>query len=406
MPKIKRVLYIQSGGMTSVINRSAQGVMDGVKSLVESSFSELYAAKHGVQGLMKEQFYDLSSWHISEKNQIERFPGGFFGSSRIDLEAFEDHQSQYKSIFNILNAHNIRAVILNGGGGSMKTALNLSLAAEALDYPLKVIGIPKTIDNDIFHTDTCPGFGSAARFLALSLKTIACDMQAMSGDAPKIFVLETMGRRTGWLAAAAAMASSEKKPLPIIILVPEHPVSQDQLFAQSQAYISQFGYCLIAVAEGYPSLATTEAKESVGVSIAHQLHRAFNVHTRFALPDYLQRSAHYQSSQTDIDQAYEVGKTSVELLSQKQDRVMVTIERLSDEPYHWQTGQVDLEEVADLERPLPIEFYDTEILSVTPYARRYFFPLLTGPTEIDEDFLQMTSPERPLLVPRRSEPTI
>ncbi len=375
------LLYAQSGGMTAVINTSACGVIEAARTQA-SPYSGVFAARNGLLGVLEESLYDLMTWTDEQIASLRYRPGGVFGSCRLDLDPFETHQYQYTRVFEVFAAHDIRGFIYNGGGGSMLTAWRMAQAASACGYPLSVIGVPKTIDNDLYATDTSPGFGSAAKYLAVSIREAAMDVAAMCATSTQVFLLEVMGRHSGWLAAAAGLAEQNPGELPLLLLFAEIPFDVEHFLAAVRDRIRQVGYCVIVVSEGLrernSSLLKEHSTAGVTPALADLLTRTLDLHVHWAVADYLQRSARHLASRIDVEQAYAVGRTAVELAAQGRTGVMVTLQRLTDHPYCWRTGSVSLMEVADRERLLPLEFIDVENFRLTDAARKYLQPLIQG----------------------------
>jgi ATP-dependent phosphofructokinase / diphosphate-dependent phosphofructokinase len=381
-----KILYAQSGGVTAVINASAVGVVEAARR----HDWPVLAARNGILGVLAEDLVDLSGLDKPALEALGRTPGGAFGACRFDLDPPAANPEQARRMVAVLRAHGVGVFLYNGGNGSMQTVLDVAEAARREGYPLRCLGIPKTVDNDLDGTDCCPGFGSAARFLATAMREAGLDVASMFDTRGRIFVMEVMGRNAGWLAAATGLAQRHPADPPHLILVPELPLDEAAFFTQVQAWVARLGYCTITVAEGLRGtdgrlLAEQEHDRlghvqlgGAGFIIAHRLHRRFGYKTHVAVPDYLQRSPGHWVSGTDWEQARAVGAAAVDLAVAGADQVMTTIVRESDEPYRWRVGSVGLATVANLERRLPADFLGPDGYSLSPAGRRYLAPLIQG----------------------------
>ena len=380
------ILYAQSGGVTAVINASAQGVVEAA----QARGRRVLAARNGILGVLAEDLVDLSGLDEPSLEALGRTPGGAFGACRFDLDPPAAHPEQARRVVAVLRAHGVGVFLYNGGNGSMQTVLDVAEAARREGYPLRCLGIPKTVDNDIEGTDCSPGFGSAARFLATAMREAGLDVASMFDTRGRIFVMEVMGRNAGWLAAASGLARRHPADPPHLILVPERPYDEAGFFAQVQAWVARLGYCTITVAEGVRCgdgrlLAEQEHDRlghvqlgGAGYIVAHRLHLHFGYKTHVAVPDYLQRSPGHWVSGTDWEQARAVGMAAVEQALGGADQVMTAILRESDEPYRWRVGSVPLAAVANLERRLPPEFLTADGYALSDLGRRCMAPLIQG----------------------------
>ncbi|WP_298220383.1 6-phosphofructokinase [Halothiobacillus sp.] len=382
------VLYAQSGGVTAVINASACGVIETAQRHPEH-FGKVFAARDGILGILREELYDLSLVSPSEIAALRYTPGGAFGSCRADLGEPDTHPEQYERLLDVIHAHDIGTFIYNGGGGSMLTAAKVARFARARNLDLTVIGVPKTIDNDLPMTDTSPGFGSAAKYIATSIREVARDLAAMSGTSTKVFVLEVMGRHAGWLAAASGLAF-DTDDSPLLLLFPEQPFDPAGFLEALQSRVQQYGSCIVVAAEGLLcSDGTFCAQEQTSETFGHEqlggmapkiatMCRVLGYKTHWAVSDYFQRSARHLASRIDVDQAYACGAAAVTYVMAGQSDVMVSIQRLSDEPYLWSLGAVPLDDVADVELPVPPAYIRADGYGITDAARRYLQPLIQG----------------------------
>lgn len=382
------VLYAQSGGVTAVINASACGVIETVRRHSDH-FGRVFAARDGILGILREELFDLSCEYPGQIAALRHTPGGAFGSCRTDLGEPHSHPEQYQRLLDVFAAHEIGTFIYNGGGGSMLTAAKVARFARVNHLDLRVIGIPKTIDNDLPHTDTSPGFGSAAKYIATSVREVARDLAAMSGTSTKVFIMEVMGRHAGWLAAAAGLAF-EADDSPLLLMFPERPFIEQDFIAALHARIARHGWCIVVVAEGLVCADLTFcAQAQQSATFGHEqlggmapqlaaLTRQLGYKTHWAVSDYFQRSARHIASRVDVEQAYACGVSAVHLAMTERTDVMVAIARTSDEPYLWGLDAVPLDEVADVELPVPAAFICADGFGITSAARRYLLPLIQG----------------------------
>ncbi|GHT99692.1 pyrophosphate--fructose 6-phosphate 1-phosphotransferase [Betaproteobacteria bacterium] len=380
------LLYAQGGGMTAVINASAAGVIEAATA--SGRFDAVLAARRGIVGLLAESLVDCAGIDLT---RLAATPGGVFGSCRFSLPPEAAQPALYDRLFDVLAAHQIGAFLYNGGNGSLEVTAQLSQAARRRGYPLVCVGVPKTIDNDIEGSDCCPGYGSAAKYLATSMMESGCDLAAMASHTTgRVFVMEVMGRNVGWLAAATALAAREADDVPHIVLVPEAPVDEGTLLARADAVISRLGYCAITVAEGIRhvdgSLVRASTKDPMGhirlggagQVVAEWVGESLGCHHHYASPDYLQRAAHHWVSATDHAQALAVGRAAVAFALNGQDGVVAAIRRLRNDPYTWDIVAVDAAAVANLERRLPHEFLAADGLGISTAGRDYIAPLIVG----------------------------
>jgi len=411
------LLYAQSGGVTAVINASAAGVISEAR-LQPERIERVLAARNGILGVLRETLVDTAALSGADLARLRTTPGGAFGSCRFDLDPAENNPLQYDRLFDVLAAHDIRFFLYNGGNGSMETCRQIQSAADARGYPLTVVGVPKTVDNDIVGTDCSPGFGSAAKYLATSVREVGLDLAAMTTNAGRAFVLEVMGRNAGWLAAACALAAEDADAAPHIILMPEVVFDEARFLARVQAVVERVGACAVVVAEGIRGpdgqiLAMQDRNQKgyvqlggAGEVVAERIHACLGYKVHYALADYLQRSARHIASRTDTAQAFAVGKAAVRRAVAGQCGV-VGIERLTDDAYRWRTNLLPFEQVANLERSLPAEFIAADGFGVTEAFRRWCRPLIAGedwPVFKDglPDYLRLQLPLLQPLLPSHS----
>lgn len=409
------LLYAQSGGVTAVINATAAGVIEAAREHPDE-ISTVLAARHGILGVLDENLFDTAALSADELARLARTPGGAFGSCRFDLDPMERNPAQYDRLFAVFAAHRIGAFLYNGGNGSMDTVARLSAAARARGYPLRCIGVPKTVDNDLEGTDCSPGFGSAAKYLTTSMLESGLDLAAMSSRRGRVFVMEVMGRNAGWLAAATALAARGEDEPPHIVLLPEVPFDEATFLARVQAVVERLGYCAVTVAEGIRradgSLVMEQSHDALGhvqlggagQCIARLVEARLAYKHHWAIPDYLQRAAGHWRSATDVAQAKAVGRAGVMYALAGLDGVMPGIRRLADQPYRWDVQPVDVAEVANLERRVPARFIRADGLYVTAEAKAYLAPLLEGEVEVETraglpDYLRLAWTSLPRQLP-------
>ncbi|MBW7861432.1 MAG: 6-phosphofructokinase [Rhodocyclaceae bacterium] len=384
-----KLFYAQSGGVTAVINTTAAAVIRAAREHPER-IAGVVAGRHGILGALAEDLIDTSTLSNDDLRVLEDLPGGVFGSCRFDLEDETRDPAQYERLFEVFAAHDIRFFLYNGGNGSMDTVAKLSAAARRRGYPLVCVGVPKTVDNDLEGTDCSPGFGSAAKYVATSMREAGLDLDAMASRIGRVFVMEVMGRNAGWLAAATALATESEDEPPHIILLPEVLLDEAAFLAQVERTVARIGYCAITVSEGIRTVDGAPVMEQshdskghvqlggAGQCIARRIHAAFGYKHHWAIPDYLQRAAGHLVSATDHAQACAVGRAAVEFALQGRDGVMAGIRREGEGPYRWSVVPVPVEAIANRERLLPDAFVRADGLHVTPAARAYLRPLIEG----------------------------
>ena len=383
-------LYAQSGGPTAVINATAQGVIEAVRR-ARPAVGKLYAARNGILGALHEQLLDTDAASAEDVTALGQRPGSAFGTARYKLARFEDDEREYRRLIDVFRAHDIGMVFFNGGNDSMDTALKLSELGRRLDYPLQCIGLPKTVDNDLPATDCCPGFGSAAKYVAVSTREAALDVAGMARTSTKVFILEVMGRHAGWIAAAGGLAGSGSGDAPHIILFPEVPFEADRFLERVRESVERHEYCVIVASEGaryangrfLSEAGGTDAfghKQLGGLApvLANMVRESLGYKHHYAISDYLQRSARHLASATDLEHACAAGRAGVEMAVAGGNAVMVTINRTSDDPYTWETSSAPLDQVANREKELPRGFITEDGYGITGAARTYLQPLIEG----------------------------
>ena len=381
------LLYAQSGGVTAVINTTACAVIETCRK----HRIRAYAARNGILGALREELIDLSREERSAIGALRHTPGGAFGSCRFKLRSLEIDRARYERLIDVLRAHDIRYFLYNGGNDSADTSLKISAIGKELGYPLQVIGVPKTIDNDLPVTDSCPGFGSVAKYTAVSIGEASLDVASMCESSTKVFVMEVMGRHAGWIAAAAGLAATGKDAAPHIILFPEVPFDEAAFLARVEATVKRVGYCSIVVSEGLKNaegkfLAEAGSTDAfghtqlggVGPLIAQLVKSRLGYKYHWAVPDYLQRSARHLASKSDVEQAYAVGKAAVEYALAGKNAEMPVIKRISTTPFRWKIEAVPITRIANIEKKLPKNFITRDGFNITAAARSYFEPLIRG----------------------------
>lgn len=390
MTEKANALYAQSGGVTAVINASAAGVIEAIRKNPDK-FGQLYAARNGIIGVLTEDLIDTSHESTEAIAALRHTPGGAFGSCRHKLSTLEKHRKQYERLVEVFSAHHIRYFFYNGGGDSQDTAHKVSLIGKELNYPITCIGIPKTIDNDLPFTDNSPGFGSVAKYVAVSICEAGMDVASMALTSTKVFILEVMGRHAGWIAAASGLAASTTTDAPHIILFPEIPLDPERFLARVDQCVKAYGYCAIVVSEGLRNQEGKYVSESglvdafghkqlggVAPVIAAMVKERLGYKYHYAIADYLQRSARHIASKTDVEQAYALGEAAVELALLDKNAVMPIIVRESDQPYRWSIGEAPLEHTANVEVKLPRDYISEDGFGITESCKRYLLPLIQG----------------------------
>lgn len=386
----KNAFYAQSGGVTSVINASAAGVIETARRH-EDKIGKVYAGKNGILGALNEELIDTSLFSAAQIAALKHTPSGAFGSCRYKLKGLKENQAEYERLIAVFEAHNIGYFFYNGGGDSQDTANKVSQLSLEMGHPITCIGIPKTVDNDLPFTDNCPGFGSVAKYVAVSIFEASLDVASMAASSTKVFIMEVMGRHTGWIAAAGALAQPAANGAPHIILFPEIPFQQAEFLQKVQDTVKQKGYCVIVVSEGvaHPDgrfLAESGLRDAFGHAqlggvapyLAGLIKSELNLKNHWAVSDYLQRAARHIASQNDVDQAYALGKSAVELAISGKNAVMPIVVRDSSNPYRWHLEDVALLKVANVEKKLPREFISEDGYGITPACREYLAPLIAG----------------------------
>ncbi|MEO5861910.1 MAG: 6-phosphofructokinase [Burkholderiales bacterium] len=386
----QNAFYAQSGGVTAVINASAAGVIETARKH-KDKIGKVYAGRNGIIGALTEDLIDTGKDSAAAIARLKTTPSGAFGSCRYKLRGFEENRAQYERLIEVFKAHNIGYFFYNGGGDSADTCLKVSQISGKLGYPITAVHVPKTVDNDLPITDTCPGFGSVAKYVATSIREAAFDVASMAKTSTKVFVLEVMGRHAGWITAACGLAAEQEGDAPHILLFPEVPFDAAKFLAKVEKTVLEQGYCVIGVSEGLRNadgtfLAESGLKDAFGHAqlggvapvIANLVKDKLKYKYHWAVADYLQRAARHIASKTDVAQAYAVGKAAVEFALQGHNAVMPAIKRLSDKPYKWKIEMAKLEDVANKEKFMPRNFISADGFHITAKCRAYLSPLIAG----------------------------
>jgi 6-phosphofructokinase 1 len=382
-----KLLYAQSGGVTAVINATAAAVIETARA----AKVPVLAARNGIIGALREELIDTTGQSRAHIAALRHTPGGAFGSCRYKLKSIAQNRAQYERLIEVFKAHDIRWFLYNGGNDSADTALKISQIGRELGYPIQVIGVPKTVDNDLAVTDNCPGFGSVAKYVAVSVAEASLDVESMCASSTKVFIVEVMGRHAGWIAAAGGLAARRAGDPPHLILFPEIAFDEAKFLARVRETVEKVGYCTVVASEGLRNaagefLAEAGTRDAFGHAqlggvapvLAQLVKERLGYKYHWALPDYLQRSARHLASKTDAEQAYAVGKAAVEYALAGMHAVMPVIVRTSHAPYRWKIEPAPLAKIANREKKLPKGFIRRDGYGITAAARRYLEPLIRG----------------------------
>jgi len=386
----KNIFYAQSGGVTSVINASACGLIETARQH-GNNIGKVYAGRNGIIGALTEDLIDTSLESTEYIRALRHTPAGAFGSCRYKLKGLNENKLEYERLIEVFAAHDIGYFFYNGGGDSQDTANKVSQLSKSLGYDLVCIGIPKTVDNDLPFTDNCPGFGSVAKYVAVSTLEASLDVASMAKTSTKVFILEVMGRHAGWIAAAGALAQRHPEDAPHIILLPEVAFDKEKFLNKVKDVVQTKGYCSIVVSEGVKDLsgkflADAGLKDAFGHTqlggvapfLAQMVKSELGLKNHWAVSDYLQRSARHIASKTDVDHAYALGKAALEYALEGKNAIMPVIVRDNDEPYKWHIESVALADVANVEKKLPEDYISSDGFGITEKCRKYLKPLILG----------------------------
>jgi len=384
----KNAFYAQSGGVTAVINASACGVIETARKYSDK-IGTVYAGRNGIIGALTEELIDTSQESAEDIAALKHTPSGGFGSCRFKLKSLEENKREYERLIEVFKAHNIGYFFYNGGGDSADTCYKVSQLSEKMGFPVQAIHVPKTVDNDLPITDNCPGFGSVAKYIAVSALEASFDVRSMAKTSTKVFVLEVMGRHAGWIAAAGGLI--EDNGIPVVVLFPEIEFDKDKFLAQVDAKVKEHGFCTIVVSEGthWPDgtfLAEQGTRDSFGHAqlggaapvVANMIKEALGHKYHWAVADYLQRAARHLASESDVEQAYALGQAAVKMALEGHNSIMPTVVRKSNSPYAWEIGMAPLSEVANVEKMMPMDFITDDGFGITQACKDYLYPLIKG----------------------------
>lgn len=376
------LIVAQGGGPTVAINNSLRGVIE--QSLRESSIDGIYGAQYGLEGVVREDLVDLQAESRDTVEGLKYTPGAALCSSRAKLSEKDYHQ-----VLETFEKYDVRYFLYIGGNGSMAACHRVHTLAADKNVDLRVLGVPKTIDNDIQHTDHCPGYGSACRYYAVTIEELGRDVESLPTP---VSVFETMGRNTGWLAAATGLAKQSQMEAPHLIYVPEKPLDQEQFLNDVQKVYDELGWVVVAVSEGVVdednvplsgsrTSATTddfgrEVPGDVGVRLAELVSQKLGLRARSEKPGLCGRASVVHASDVDLREAYEVGRTGVRSVVNGTCGAMIALQRKNGSKYDCTFECVDLAKVAGSERSLPTSFMNEKGNMVTPAFREYASPLL------------------------------
>jgi ATP-dependent phosphofructokinase / diphosphate-dependent phosphofructokinase len=385
---VKNAFYAQSGGVTAVINASACGVIETARQHPDK-IGKVYAGQNGIIGALTENLIDTTLESDEAIAELRNTPSGAFGSCRYKMKSLEDNKREYERLIEVFKAHDIGYFFYNGGGDSADTCFKVSQLSEKMGFPVQAIHVPKTVDNDLPITDNCPGFGSVAKYIAVSTLEASYDVRSMAKTSTKIFVIEVMGRHAGWIAAAGGLV--EDYDIPVVVLFPEIEFDQEKFLAAVKAKVEKYDYCTIVVSEGthWPDgrfLAEQGTRDSFGHAqlggaapvVANMIKDALGYKFHWAVADYLQRAARHLSSKSDVEQAYALGKAGVEMAIAGDNSIMPTVVRTSNKPYAWEIGKAPLSEVANVEKMMPLDFISEDGFGITAACKEYLYPLIQG----------------------------
>jgi 6-phosphofructokinase 1 len=382
--------YAQSGGVTAVINATACGVIETARKH-KDKIANVYAGRNGIIGALTEDMIDTSKESAATIRALMHTPGGAFGSARYKLKGIEENRAEYERLIEVFKAHDIGYFFYKAGNDSMDTAHKVSQISKKMGFPVTCLGVPKTVDNDLPVTDNCPGFGSVAKYIAVSTQEAALDVASMASTSTKVFVLEVMGRHAGWIAAAGGLAGKEPGDAPHIILFPEIPFVKREFLKKVRQCVNDYGFCVVVVSEGArfkngKFLADQGTRDAFGHAqlggvaqvVAQMVRDNLGFKYHYAIADYLQRSARHIASATDVMQAYAVGEAAVKFALQGKTAVMPVIKRVSDSPYRWKIESAPLGRIANKEKMLPRRYITKDGFGITAACRGYLEPLIKG----------------------------
>lgn len=387
------VVVGQSGGPTAVINSSVAGVYAAAKKL---GVNKVYGMVHGIEGFLQDKICDLDEYLADETGieLLKRTPSAFLGSCRFKMPKIEGHEDVYEKIFEIMEKHDIECLFYCGGNDSMDTVKMLSDYAAAHGKSQRFVGVPKTVDNDLPITDHCPGYGSAAKYIATSMKEIICDNSSFGVQKPTVCIVEIMGRNAGWLTAAAALSRGSDCEGPDAIYLPERVFDMDAFMEKVKELAAKKSSVVIAVSEGVQiadgrfvcELGREVAVDAFGhkqmsgtaVILAQKVAEETGLKTRAIEFSTLQRAATHIASLTDINEAFQVGHDAVVAANEGKTGMMITLDRNGDDPYQCGTSAYDIHAIANVERKVPDEWITADGTDLTDDFEKYGRPLIMG----------------------------
>ena len=389
----RNCIVAQSGGPTAAINSSLAGVINGV--IKSDSYDRIYGAIHGIQGVFNRAFLDLSESDDEFINKLVKTPAMYLGSCRYKLPNMEDDIDAYKTIFSVLEEMNIGAFFYIGGNDSMDTVAKLSKYADSIGSDIKIAGVPKTIDNDLIETDHTPGFGSAAKYIASSIREMAYDTYIY--DVNSVLIVEIMGRDAGWLTAASVLARNSFNKAPHLIYLPEVAFDKDAFIKDIEKLMPTTKNIIVAVSEGirdkdgnYISATTAAADKfghaqlsGTGKCLEQLVKERLGVKVRSVEINVLQRCAGHMASATDLKEGFELGEKAVELTENGKTGFMTTIVRADSKKYTVSIGNVPVSKVANQAKEVPLSWITPEGNNVTQDMIDYVAPLVIGETDCE-----------------------
>lgn len=395
---IGNLLVAQSGGPTSVINASIAGVI--TEAGHHECIEEIYGGLNGILGILNEDLIDINDERSKSIEGLKNTPAAALGTCRykIDFKNKPEKAAQEMDrLFEVFAAHNIRFFFYVGGNDSQDTAHKIHLEAIKRGYKMSVIGVPKTIDNDLPVTDHCPGYGSAIKYTAVTVAEIGLDVGSMATDDGSCCIIEVMGRAAGWIAAGTVLAKQGNPAnAPHIILLPEIPLDESSFLARVKAIVAEYKYCIVVCGEGVKN----QAGEEIGAdktrldafghavlsgaaeALATLVQGNLNLKTRTVKLGYAQRAAAHYASQTDVDEAFACGQAAVRAAIGGKSGLMPKIVRLNSAPYRWEIGLEPLENIANVEHLIPREWISEDGFLPNAAFIQYASPLIEGQVQI------------------------
>lgn len=385
------IAVAQSGGPTAAINASLTGVFNGAEQ--EKEVDEIYGAENGIEGILGDRLLNLRSILMDDhdKQLLMTTPSTILGSCRFKLKDWHDDESDYLRITEVFNRHNIRAFFYIGGNDSMDTVMKLNSYFVAKDIRIKVVGVPKTIDNDVTETDHTPGFGSAAKYVACSLQEIIRDSRVYS--IPSVTIVEIMGRDAGWLAASSCVLRANGEPAPHLIYLPEGEFSPEKYIEDVRKAQLRYKAVIVAVSEGITAGGvTSEVVDAFGHKYLSGVGKWLEGYTKEHIGckvrsielNVMQRCSSHIASLTDLNEAERIGREAVKsALTYGESGVMMAFRRISNNPYRVEIVTADISKIANQEKKFPREWINPEGNNVTVDALNYFLPLIQGEPQLE-----------------------